>query len=108
MEICRSGSISKNHQLSNLNKCGKLHACIRNSTIFDLSRLAIIPIIRVGGQIAKLSTHFVCFKDVCVFNLCQFLLHTYLVQKETIGKSKNGRKMQYNVLVCILDLKLIS
>ena len=39
-EICRSGSISKNHQLTNLNKCGKFHACIRNSTILALSRLA--------------------------------------------------------------------
>ena len=41
-EICRSGSISKNHQLTNLNKCGKFHACIRNSTILALSCLAII------------------------------------------------------------------
>ena len=40
MEICRSGSISKNRQLTNLNKCGKFHACIRNSTILALSRLA--------------------------------------------------------------------
>ena len=40
-EICRNGSISKNHQLINLNKCGKLHACIWNSTILALSRLAI-------------------------------------------------------------------
>ena len=39
-EICRSGSISKNHQLTNLNKCGKFHACIRNSTILALSRIA--------------------------------------------------------------------
>ena len=39
-EICRSGSISKNHQLTNLNKCGKFHACIRKSTILALSRLA--------------------------------------------------------------------
>ena len=39
-EICRSGSISKNHQLTNLNKCEKFHACIRNSTILALSRLA--------------------------------------------------------------------
>ena len=40
VEICRSGSISKNHQLTNLNMCGKFHACIRNSTILALSRLA--------------------------------------------------------------------
>ena len=39
-EICRSGSISKNHQLTNLNKCGKFHACIQKSTILALSRLA--------------------------------------------------------------------
>ena len=39
-EICRRGSISKNHQLTNLNKCGKFHASIRNSTILALSRLA--------------------------------------------------------------------
>ena len=39
-ENCRSGSISKNHQLTNLNKCGKFHACIRNSAILALSRLA--------------------------------------------------------------------
>ena len=39
-EVCRSGSISKNHQLTNLNKCGKFHACIRNGTILALSRLA--------------------------------------------------------------------
>ena len=42
VEICRSGSISKNHQLTNLNKFGKFHACIRNSTILALSRLAIL------------------------------------------------------------------
>ena len=30
----------KNHQLTNLNKCGKFHACIPNSTILALSRLA--------------------------------------------------------------------
>ena len=40
-EICRRGSISNIHQLTNLNKCGKFHACIRNSTILALSRLAI-------------------------------------------------------------------
>ena len=40
-EFCRSGSISKSHQLTNLNKCGKFHSCIRNSTILALSRLAI-------------------------------------------------------------------
>ena len=40
-EICRSGSISKKHQFSNLNKCGKFHACIRKRTILALSRLAI-------------------------------------------------------------------
>ena len=39
-EICASGSISKNHQHTNLNKCGKFHACIWNSTILALSRLA--------------------------------------------------------------------
>ena len=39
-EICRSGSISKNHQLTSLNKCGKFHACILKSTILALSRLA--------------------------------------------------------------------
>ena len=39
-KICRRGSISKNHQLTNINKCGKFHACIRNSTILALSRLA--------------------------------------------------------------------
>ena len=39
-KICRRGSISKNHQLANINKCGKFHACIRNSTILALSRLA--------------------------------------------------------------------
>ena len=38
----RSGSISINHQLTNLNKCGKLHLCIRNSTILALSRQAIV------------------------------------------------------------------
>ena len=27
---------------TNLNKCGKFHACIRNSTILALSRLAIV------------------------------------------------------------------
>ena len=36
-EICRSGSISKNYQLTNLNKFGKFHACIRDSTILALS-----------------------------------------------------------------------
>ena len=41
VEICRSGSLSKNHQLTNLNTCGKFHACIRNSTILALSLLAI-------------------------------------------------------------------
>ena len=40
MEICQSGSISKNHQLTNLNRCEKCHACIQNSTILALSRLA--------------------------------------------------------------------
>ena len=35
-----SGSISKTHQLTNLNKCGKFHACIQNSTILALCRLA--------------------------------------------------------------------
>ena len=39
-KICRRGSISKNHQLTNINKCGKFHACIRNSTILALSGLA--------------------------------------------------------------------
>ena len=51
-ETCRSGSISKNHQLTNLNKCGKFHACIRNSTILALSRLANInyaKIINLGA-----------------------------------------------------------
>ena len=38
-KICRRGSIYKNHQLTNINKCGKFHACIRNSTL-ALSRLA--------------------------------------------------------------------
>ena len=41
-EICRSDSISENHQLTNLNKCGRFHASIRNSTILSLSRLANI------------------------------------------------------------------
>ena len=40
-EICQGGSISENHRLSNLNNCGKFHACIRNSTILALSRSAI-------------------------------------------------------------------
>ena len=40
-EICQSGSISKSHQLTNLNNCGKFHACIWKSTILALSRLAI-------------------------------------------------------------------
>ena len=31
----------KNYQIINLNKCGKFHACIRNSTILALSGLAI-------------------------------------------------------------------
>ena len=39
-EICRRSSISKNHQLTKIYMCGKFHACIRNSTILALSRLA--------------------------------------------------------------------
>ena len=37
-----SGSISKINQLTNLTKGRKFHACIHNSTILDLSLLAII------------------------------------------------------------------
>ena len=37
----RRGNLSVDHQLINLNKCGKFHACIRNSTLLALSRLAI-------------------------------------------------------------------
>ena len=44
-EICQGGSISENHRLSNLNNCGKFHACIRNSTILALSRSAISEIL---------------------------------------------------------------
>ena len=40
--------ISQNHQLTNLNECGKFHACIRNSTILALSRLAMV------GSLARL------------------------------------------------------
>ena len=40
-EICRGGSRSDNLILSNRNKCGKLHTCVRNSTILALCRPAI-------------------------------------------------------------------
>ena len=41
-DICQRGStcIFKNHQLTNLTKCEKFHACTRNSTSLALSRLA--------------------------------------------------------------------
>ena len=50
-KIGRGDSISKNHQLTNLNKCGKFHACIRNSTILALSRLAIISAFQRTGKV---------------------------------------------------------
>ena len=49
-ETCRSGSISKSHQLTNLNKCGKFHACIQNSTILALSRLATNSVLAGNTQ----------------------------------------------------------
>ena len=47
IKIRSLNDLSKNHQLTNINICGKFHACIRNSTILALSRLAIRSIYRI-------------------------------------------------------------
>ena len=68
---CRSGSISKNHQLTNLNKCGMFHACIRNSTILALSLLAIFKLPQISLN-APITT-----KVFCVSRLLKCLRSLY-------------------------------
>ena len=101
MEICRIGSISKSHPLTNLNKCRKFHACIRNSTILALSRLAKICL-----------THLSMFQEytkILIFPMGFFPCRDFSpIVRKKIRKRRLLKKVQAfceeNVLRCLFGV----
>ena len=103
-EICRRGSISKKHQLTNLNKCGKFHACIRNSTILALSRIAMCFVTQYNSTLSSFVPNFrILFQVVAEKSLTEENVHMYYL-RVIVGKNeklKKESKMRISVLIFI-------